>query len=373
MKMKKVVALGAAVGVALAGLGLALPANAEPVSNGYVLVGSDTLQDSTNALLNGTSVGGAPVRVTSAGSTLGSFDAFGSTAIQTKSGGQYFGRPAGSGAGVTALRASITGNAYSGNPAVPARVITGQVDIARSSSGPGGNANTSGLLAYVPYGRDAVAYAYNGTNSDLANLTTAQLKQIYEASTPVTIGTTVVKPRIPQNGSGTRSFFLSAIGVTTLGSTVPDSNNTTPENDASILGADEIIPFSAASWVAQANNVAGVNTIAASTGVAMGSPVSGAAPFTGTAPSLVPNSAFYSNTTFGRDTYLIVERARVQSSFTYTGAPSYDPVLANLVNSASITSLTSFSLSPLAAGSVKRKFGFLAPSSTTPVAAYAQG
>jgi ABC-type phosphate transport system substrate-binding protein len=365
--MKKVVALGAAVGVALAGLGLALPANAEPVSNGYVLVGSDTLQDSTNALLNGTSVGGAPVRVTSAGSTLGSFDAFGSTAIQTKSGGQYFGRPAGSGAGVTALRASITGNAYSGNPAVPARVITGQVDIARSSSGPGGNANTSGLLAYVPYGRDAVAYAYNGTNSDLANLTTAQLKQIYEASTPVTIGTTVVKPRIPQNGSGTRSFFLSAIGVTTLGSTVPDSNNTTPENDASILGADEIIPFSAASWVAQSNGATGINTIAAPSAatVKLGNP-NGVAPFTGSGTALVPNTAFYSAAPFGRDTYLVVEYARIDSSST-----KYDANLFNLLDPSKTQSLTNTGTFASTTGAAKRKFGFLAPSSTTIVRAYA--
>ncbi len=368
MKMKKVVALGAAVGVALAGLGLALPANAEPVSNGYVLVGSDTLQDSTNALLNGTSVGGAPVRVTSAGTSLGSFDAFGSTAIQTKTGGAYFGRPAGSGAGVNALRASITGNTYTGNAAVPARVITGQVDIARSSSGAGANANTNGLLAYVPYGRDAVAYAYNGTNSDLAALTTAQLKQIYESNTPVTIGSTVVKPRIPQSSSGTRSFFLSAIGVTTLGTTVGDSTaNTTPENDASILGADEIIPFSAASWVAQANGVTGVNTTAAASAVnvKLGSP-NGVAPFTGTGTSLVPNSAFYSAAPFGRDTYLVVEYARINSS-----DAKYDANLANLLDPSKTQSLTNTGTFASTTGAVKRKFGFLAPSSTTIIRAFA--
>lgn len=364
MKMKKVVALGAAVGVALAGLGLALPANAEPVSNGYVLVGSDTLQDSTNAILNGTSIGGAPVRVTSGGNTLGSFDAFGSPAIQTKSGGAYFGRPAGSGAGVNALRASITGANYSGNAGVPARQITGQVDIARSSSSAGSNANSNGLLAYVPYGRDAVSYAYNSSNSDLANLTTAQLKQIYEANSPVTIGSTVVKPRIPQNGSGTRSFFLSAIGVSTLGSTVPDTNNTTAENDATVLAADEIIPFSAASWVAQANGATGINTTTAAN-VHLGSP-NGVAPYTGSGTALVPNSAFYSAAPFGRDTYLVVEYARINPA-----DAKYDVNLANLMDPTRAQSLTNTGTFSSTTGAVKRKFGFLAPSSTTIVRAYA--
>ncbi|MGA1836281.1 hypothetical protein VD659_05040 [Herbiconiux sp. 11R-BC] len=368
MKIKKVVALGAAVGVALAGLGMAVPANAEPVSNSYVMVGSDTLQDAANALANGTSIGGAPIRVTAGGNTIGSYDAFGSSAIQTKNSGAYFGRPAGSGAGVNALRASITGATYSGNAAVPARVISGQVDIARSSSGAGTNANSNGLLAYVPFGRDAVAYAYNGTNADLAALTTAQLKQIYESNTPVTIGSTVVKPRIPQNGSGTRSFFLGAIGVTTLGSTVGDSSaNTTPENDASILAADEIIPFSAASWVAQSNGATGVNTTAAASAanVHLGSP-NGVAAFTGTGAALVPNASFYNAAPFGRDTYLVVEYARINPT-----DPKYDVNLANLLDPSKATSLTNTGSFSSTTGAVKRKFGFLAPSSTTLIRAYA--
>ncbi|MFG6444023.1 substrate-binding domain-containing protein [Microbacterium sp. P07] len=373
MKLKKIAALGAAVGLLLSGVGLASTASAEPVSNSYVAVGSDTLQDAMNALTNGTSASGSYVRVLADGQTIGNFDAFGSAAIQTKSSGPFFARPNGSGAGRDALRRSIDGNPWSvsGNT-TPARSITGQVDIARTSSGAGSNANAAGRLLYVPFGRDAVAYAYKGGTAAWANITAAQLKGIYEGTITSIDGVTV-KPRLPQTASGTRSFFLGAIAVTNPAGVADASNTTVPENDATVLGEGEIIPFSAASWVAQANNVSGVNTIAAATGVSMGSPIAGAAPFTGTAPSLVPNSAFYANTTFGRDTFLIVERARVQSTFTYTGAPAYDPTLAGLVNSSSLTSLTNFSLSPLAPGSVKRKFGFLAPSSTTPVAAYAQG
>lgn len=364
LKLNKLVALGAACGIAIAGVGVATSASAEPVSNSYSLVGSDTLQDSMNAIVNGTTITGATVRVTSNNKTLGNFDAFGSAAIQTKPAGAFFGRPAGSGAGVTALRASITGANYSGNPAVPARQILGQVDIARSSSGPGGNANANGLLAYVPYGRDAIGFAYKGGDSSWANLTAAQLKAIYECTT-TTVGGVTVKPRIPQSGSGTRSFFLGAIGNPTLGSCVSDATGTTPENDASVLGANELIPFSVANWVSQANGATGINTTTTS-GVAFGSAVSGQAAFTGTAPNLVPNSSYYSDATFGRDTYLVVEYARITPS-----DAKYDTSLANLVNPGVNNSLTSFGSLSSSVGAVKKKFGFLAPSTTNIQRAYA--
>jgi len=364
LKLKKLAAMGAACGIALAGLGVASMASAEPVSNSYALVGSDTLQDSVNAIANGTSLTGSLVRVTSTNKTLGSFDAFGANAIQTKQGGPFFGRPAGSGAGVTALRASITGANYSGNAGVPARQITGQVDIARSSSGPGSNANANGLLAYVPFARDAVGFAYKGGDSSWATLSAAQLKSIYECTT-TSVGGVTVKPRLPQSGSGTRNFFLGAIGNPALGSCVSDATGTTPENDASVLGTNDLIPFSAASWIAQANGAAGVNTTLNS-GVSFGSPVGGEPAFTGTAPNLIPNVDFYKDATFGRDTYLVVEYARIVS-----GDPKYDAGLANLVNPSVSNSLTSFGSLPTSVGAVKKKFGFLAPSTTTIQRAFA--
>ncbi|WP_295836975.1 hypothetical protein [uncultured Microbacterium sp.] len=364
MKLKKLVAMGAACGIAIAGFSIATSASAEPVSNSYALVGSDTLQDSVNAITNGTKLTGTLVRVTSNNKTLGNFDAFGSTAIQTKQGGAFFGRPAGSGAGVNALRASITGNTYSGNPAVPARQILGQVDIARSSGGPGKNADGNGLLAYVPYARDAVGFAYKSSDAAWASLTPAQLKSIYECTT-TTVGSTPVKPRLPQNGSGTRTFFLGAIGNPTLGSCVTDANGTTPENDASVLGTNDLIPFSAASWIAQANGATGVDTTANS-GASFGSAVSGQVAFTGTAPSLVPNADYYKDATFGRDTYLVVEYARIVSS-----DAKYDAGLANLVNPTVTNSLTSFGSLSSSVGAVKKKFGFLAPSTTSIQRAFA--
>lgn len=368
MKFTRFAAVTAALGVVVAGGIVATSAQAEVVSNSYVMVGSDTLQDAANALANGTTVTGPRVRVTTSnGDTIGSFDAFPSSGagsqIQTKSGGPFFARPAGSGAGVTALRASITGAAY--GPAGATKVITGQVDIARSSSGPGANQNADGKLAYVPFGRDALSYIYKGGTAAWANLTAAQLKQVYEG-TLTSIDGVAVNPRLPQSGSGTRSFFLTAIGNPTLKAGI-DTNNTTAENDATVLAAGEIIPFSVASWTAQVTGAAGVNTIAASTNVSLGSAVAGVAPVTGSGTTTVPNAAYYSNGTFGRDTYLVVERARITQ-----GDPKFDSALAALVDPSVTSSLTNFT--GTFSGTtrrVKEKFGFLAPSQTAPIFAYA--
>jgi ABC-type phosphate transport system substrate-binding protein len=362
INIKKPVVLGVVASLAL-GIFAAVPAaHADPVAGSYVAVGSDTLDSSMNALTNGTAATGSDVRILAAGGAVGSFDAFGSATIQTKSEGPYYTRPSGSGEGVNALIASIKGTAlgatYKGTD------ITGQVDIARSSSGPGTNANAAGKLTYVPYARDAVAYAYYGPSADLGNLTTAQLKDLY-TNGPTAIGSTLVTPLIPQSASGTRKFFLSAIGVSTDATCGMSTctTSTLPENDASVLTAGTIIPFSAANWIAQANHVA-QNTIPTTNVVALGAP-NGVAAYTGTGTSLVPSATFYNAAPFGRDTYLVVEFARVDPT-----SATYDATLAGLVNSTVATSLTNFGTAPSQPGAVKKKFGFLAPSTTTPARAY---
>ncbi|GAA3883879.1 substrate-binding domain-containing protein [Leifsonia kafniensis] len=358
MKSRKALALCAVVGVTIAGLALSAPAQADPVSNSYALVGSDTLQDAGNALANGTNVTGTRVRAVAAdGTSIGSFDAFGSAAIQTKSSGVYFARPAGSGDGVKALSRSIDGAPYSvaGNT-TPAISITGQVDIARSSSGPASAAiDPNGLLAYVPFGRDALSYAYNGTGLD--QLTGAQLKNIYECTLTVVNGVTVT-PVLPQSGSGTAKFFLGAIGNPTLGSCVVPN---VAENDGTVLNAaGKIVPFSVASWVAQKNGAAQNRT---GTATLLGSTQGATAAFTGSGSSLVPNSAYYANSTWGRDTYVVVEYARI------TAGAQFDAGLAALVDRTKAKSLTNFAASITTSGAVKTKFGFLAPSDTTTIRA----
>ena len=367
MKKIKAAAVCAAVGVAIAGVAIAVPAHADPISNSYTLVGSDTLQDVSNALVNGTAITGSSVRaLATSGASLGSFDAFGSAAIQVKSNGAFFGRPSGSGDGVKALSRSIDGATFAAtNNTTPAAVITGQVDIARSSSGPGSAANTSGVLAYVPFGRDAVSYGYNGSAAALGAITTAQLTQIYTcvAGANVINGVTV-QPLLPQAGSGTRKFFLGAIGVTDNQALVNcvTNNGANPtfaavnENDGTALtAAGQIAPFSVASFIAQTNKAAQDRTGTA----ALGSPT-GTAPFTGTGTALSANSAYYSSSVWGRDTYMVVEFARIDSA-----NAKFEQGLADLVNPAKAKSLTNFGAGPTTTGAVKAKFGFLAPSGTT--------
>lgn len=356
MNKKKVIAAAAAFGVAASLFAVASPANAEPVSSSYVVVGSDTLQDVLNALSNGTSISGSTVRSLAGDSPVGSYDATGSTLIQTKPNGPRFARPNGSGDGVTALSRSINGAAYKGT------VITGQVDIARSSSGPGSFANPTGPLIYLPFGRDALSYAHSGgANAAFDNIDQAALKALFEC-TATTIGGVTAVPVIPQAGSGTRTDFMAKIGVTdaTLGACVEvgQEHDTSALADGSAFPANAVTAMSAAQWVAQ-NTGAGIDRRGA--GVKIGSPISGTPAVTGTGTSMVPNPAFYANTTWGRDTYIVVENARIT-----VGDPAYDAKLANVVSNAQSKLGNTQSTLPSQAGSVKKKFGFLAPSTTTP-------
>lgn len=368
MKITKPVILGVVAGLALSTVAAVTPASADPVSNSLVLVGSDTLQDVTNALVNGTTVTGSSVRsVTASGATMGSFNAFPTgSLIQVKPAGPYFTRPSGSSSGRKALAASILGNTDPNG--TTGTSMTNQVDIARSSSNWGSNADAdNGKLLYVPFGRDAIAYAYRASTSAqetvLSHLTTAQLTAIYSAATPTVVSGVTVRPVLPQSGSGTRSTFLSDIGVTTVGTAVR-SDSTVAENDATQLSTDgEIIPFSAASWIAQFNGVA-PSTLAAATSVHLGSPLAVAA-YTGTS-TLAPNATYYADGTWGRDTYLIVEYDRVNPS-----SAKYDATLAAAIDPSRTKSLANFGTAPATSGAVKARFGFSTPSTFTATRAYA--
>jgi len=366
---KKVIALCATVGVALSTVAFAAPALAEPVSGSYVVVGSDTLQDALNALANGSSISGSAVRSTAGGKAIGSFDATGSVGIQTKTNGVRFGRPNGSSDGVKALSRSVDGAAYtSGTVGGPAAVvITGQVDIARSSSGPGSSANADGPLLYVPFGRDALTYAHTGPAASFDTLDLATLTGIFNCSI-TTVGGVAVTPVIPQAGSGTRTDWLSKLSLTSAYSTsnpscvvVGQEHDTKNLADGSAFPANAITAMSAAQWVAQ-NTGAGINRIGTVNPVRIGSPVAGIPATTGTGVSTVPNATFYANSTWGRDTYVVVEYARVQ-----VGNAKYDSALDGLIASSAGQSLTNAGTFASTAGATKKKFGFLAPGSTTPI------
>ena len=294
----RVVTLGvtiAAVGATMFALGA--PAQADPAApKTWAGVGSDTTQDVLNAL-----VGSAGVTT-----KAGSYNAFGSDTITTKTGGPAFTRPSGSGAGVQALSYSVNGQLYNGVN------IKNQVDFARSSSGPA--AGTGNGLTYIPFARDGVSYVYKGTKTAIGTLTTAQLNQIYSANAPVTINGVKVTGVLPQSSSGTRKFFLQAIGVTTVGSTVLQTSS--PENDGTIFtGTNQVVPFSVAQWIAQYNGVT-TKTIA---GTNLGRPNSVAPTGTNSSGKLIPAPAFYNTGAYGRYVYNVVPTSKVGVKNTVAG------------------------------------------------------
>ncbi|WP_051741890.1 substrate-binding domain-containing protein [Streptomyces xylophagus] len=232
MNVKSRLRIGAGVGAVALGLGaLAAPAYADPSSatdyRQLAGVGSDTTQDVVNAL--------GDAITNSSGKVIASWNATGTTTVKTKATGCEIARPDGSGAGITALNTALDGS-------------TGCVDFARSSRGP--NNTTTTDLTFIPYAKDAVSWVKQDGSALPDNLTTAQLKAIYECTLTSLNGVTLT-PILPQSASGTRAFFLSSIGVTTPGSCVT-SNSTIQENDGSAIdSAGDIFPYSVAQYTAQ--------------------------------------------------------------------------------------------------------------------------
>jgi ABC-type phosphate transport system substrate-binding protein len=134
-------------------------------------------------------------------------------AIETKDGCAAIARPDGSGAGITALAAGARPTGNSTNYCI---------DYARSSRsrnstdppyGPGG-------VAFVALAGDAVTWASrdaaSGGTDAPASLTTAQLVNIFECkdSNWDQVGgqDAPIEAFLPQSASGTRAFFLTALG-----------------------------------------------------------------------------------------------------------------------------------------------------------------
>jgi phosphate transport system substrate-binding protein len=156
------------------------------------------------------------------------------------------------------------------------------VDIARSSSGPPLAGETSSVQYYA-FAMDAVTWATQSMYAP-ATLTSAQIIGIYNCSftnwNQVGGSDMPIQRLLPQNGSGTRSFFLSAYGISagdlaTTSATCPAVVDTggIQENDGSTIPVDYndtgIIAYSAGVWSRQAN-AGGNPTIDKRDGVRLG-------------------------------------------------------------------------------------------------------
>jgi ABC-type phosphate transport system substrate-binding protein len=243
-------ALGAAAAVTVAGVGVASadPANANAVK--IAGTGSDTTQFIMDAIV--AAYDKAPAH---ASTYVGSWDATGSATVNvkpSKGAACNITRPFGSGAGITALQSSLAAG-------------DGCLDFARSSAGKATDGSQNNLSFYQ-FARDAVSWVSFPGGPTPANLTTAQLQGIYNCTitdwSQVGGKAGTILPYLPQSTSGTRKFFLGAIGVTSPGPCVNTLNNTLNENDGNAIAASAganknraIAPFSVAQFLSDSRHL----------------------------------------------------------------------------------------------------------------------
>ena len=346
-----------------------LPAQADPTVT-LVAVGSDTIQDVYNQF-----------GVDAAGNLLGSCNAVNPVTgaaheIITPADGSAgvscsFARPNGSGEGAADLRLALNPATTNGGSAPLPSAQPGCVDIARSSSGPGTLASTTGPIVYIPFALDAVAgatgpascagtpnpcasYQYTYTNGTTQTVTATpvvsaitqsdlftfnDLVNLYKNCTPITEGGVTYDPTgatgtkidlyVPQSGSGTRNFWASTLGFsnTSLPSCVHDTivggalGTATPavpveEHNGTPMATDPngFGPFSIAQWISQRNghsdrrHTAVLHSLAPCTGTTCTAAVS---PFSNGNPA---TGALNTNFPITRNVYSVVSFARVSNT-----------------------------------------------------------
>jgi len=361
-RLVRVAAATAAIG-SIAAIGFAgnSPAQADPkqYTDPIFGFGSDTLQDVTNAFAGfSNGINYTPLQTSGATGTkqIVSWDAFAPGAadpsavncISTKAGSPSVQRPNGSSNGVRALSAAF--NLGQRWPAAAGacgatRPMTGIIDFARSSASV---ASLSGPLVYIPFGRDALSFAYlKPTGNPVTSITAADITALHATGPQLIGGVPVIACGI-QTGSGTYGSWMGSLGLATNGSGDPGTNvcnnagvgatlNRVQENngpdltgkgtvlasmnsdicDGSVGGpavscenAQLIVGFSASQFIARSNNV---GTPSPNLGLNGGlGAINGLATVSGTAPNLIPVLAGYANPTFGRDVTFVVAAAAIE-------------------------------------------------------------
>ncbi|MFD7131379.1 substrate-binding domain-containing protein [Streptomyces sp. NPDC059894] len=308
MSVMSRVKVGAAFGAAALGLGiLAAPASADPGSTTEYRQLAGVGSDTTQYVLNGL----GDVVTNANGKIIASYNATGSTTITTKdpatSPNCTINRPNGSSAGITALNNDLTAG-------------TNCVDFARSSRGPADTSTAD--LTFIPYAKDGVTYATDLGSTVPTNLTKAQLASIYTncTYTDASGATVTVQPLLPQTGSGTRTFWLSAIGITEaqVGSCV--TQGIQEHDGTAIANGSQLMPYSIAQWIAQGK---GFSDVPNRRGESRLRSVNGLAPTTGSGTALALNTGFA--TDFLRDVYNVVPTTKLGNSViaeTFVGSAS---------------------------------------------------
>ena len=225
------------------------PGGVVPRSTDIVGVGSDTIANVLDQFSH-------DYNATHGGAKLYSYDATNPNTgaihdlITPKAGCIPQARPNGSGEGINA----VSGNTDGFTKGSPCEDFARSSSDRKSSQAP----YAAGGIAFIVLAGDAVTYATQANSNAPGNLTTAQLAAIYSCSVTnwkqVGGKNAPIKPFLPQTSSGTRSFFLSAIGVTTPGACVSDGNNLLEESegyDSLLHSPDVIIPYSVGKYIAE--------------------------------------------------------------------------------------------------------------------------
>jgi hypothetical protein len=250
-------------------------ASADPVPAGdrpIALVGSETTTPVMNALANDATalaIGGTR--------QVASFNATGSATIDTHAGTipacTAIARPDGSSLGRAALLNSLNANAGAGD---------GCIQGSRSSSAKG-TTSTTPDLTWIPFAEEGISFAITNTSNFPKNMTLTRLKQFFQCTranlsaggSPFTTGRNY-RVMLPQNGSGTRSYWITTMDYAGASITVPnsgavattveciengadESGTAIQEHDGRSVNNFEIVPFSVAQYVSQAAGVTDPN------------------------------------------------------------------------------------------------------------------
>jgi ABC-type phosphate transport system substrate-binding protein len=240
-----------AVGASTKTFKVTVSVTAPPAENAAIGVGSDTLQnvfDQFSVDYNPT-VAATATHLYGWDATNPATGAMGDP-ITTKSTCLAIARPDGSSQGVPALSVftkTADGKFFCINYATSAR------DRIPPDPPPG-----PGGVQFVHLAQDAVSYATQATTNAPANLTTAQLAQIYQCvdTNWAQVGgkNAPIQAFLPQSGAGIRVRFLAAIGVSTPGSCVSFGGGTLQQNEgvnAALKSPDAIVPYSVAKYIAE--------------------------------------------------------------------------------------------------------------------------
>jgi hypothetical protein len=396
MSISRKALVGAIATATVAGLAFGIaPAQANPAAGTNPVIdlfGSDTTQDVSNGFA-------AVIKNGSGQAVIASYDATSAgTSVTPGEVSPTVTVPVanGSGQGKTLLTAAINGTSASltnfGTTLTSSGALSrDDVEVARSSSA--GSWNANGVYAYIPFAIDAVTYATGtvggvatavpngiplgttvGQNSDTDSTPDLTLRNIYglgSGTITLEVGTTgttrtvgaegsgaQVIPFIPQAGSGTRSFWTTAIGGT-LSNRVEDkfgaSNTDVQEHDGTVVStvANALVPFSIAQYISQND----ASSLSADYGVTVANRINGAnLNNVGSASPLDIDGNLNASFPINRAVFNIVENAAIDSSITTDVPDVYNATLVDLFVGSSAKVLTA--VNPNTGESVIEDFGF---------------